>query len=405
MENFKTDSLRAFRIEAERKICYRPGMIKLISVFLTLLCIMPAPAAESTEPAAFNQQSITRLEGLLSISSPSGHEKAIQQFWLKHVAPKGDSQGSDAMGNVWVTFKSPDPKAPDLLIDAHVDEVGVQITEITPNGFLRVSAIGMPHFDATLCNMYQFMGSKGIVKGFAGASPAWWLMRDHPAAKNAELLFDVGAASADEAKAMGLAVGQIGTPATKPELLHKNRLMAHGLDCRINTFILMELADYLAKNKKDLKFNVTLLSSTQEEVGLLGGMVYCARFRPQLAIVIDTVLDTCQLTDNGGTTARDLNLTEQVMGKGPVVFTHNKIFDAQLTGQLMRLAEKNAIPVQEDPAFPPGMANFVPVKMNGGRAAFFGPAIRGMHSPREMCDLNDVKGVLDILKKFVTTEL
>ncbi len=380
-------------------------MIKLISVVLTLLCLMQAPASGSAEPTAFNQQAMTTLKDLLSISSPSGHEKAIQQFWLKHVAPKGDSQGSDSMGNVWVTFKSPDPKAPDLLIDAHIDEVGVQITEITPNGFLRVSAIGMPHFEATLCNMYQFMGTKGIVKGFAGASPAWWLMRDHPAAQKAELLFDVGAANADEAKAMGLAVGQIGTPATKPELLHKNRLMAHGLDCRINTFILIKLADYLAKNKKDLKYNVTLLSSTQEEVGLLGGMVYCAQHHPQLAIVIDTVLDTCQLIDNKSITPKEMNLTEQVMGKGPVVFTNNKIFDAQLTGQLMRLAEKNAIPVQEDPTFPPGMANFVPVKMNGGRAAFFGPAIRGMHSPREMVDLRDVKGVLEILKKFVMTEL
>ena len=43
--------------------------------------------------------------------------------------------------------------------------------------------------------------------------------------------------------------------------------MAHGLDCRLNSFMLMELASFLSRHKKDLKYHVTLLSSSQEEQG------------------------------------------------------------------------------------------------------------------------------------------
>lgn len=49
---------------------------------------------------------------------------------------------------------------------------------------------------------------------------------------------------------MGLSVGRRGVPSTKPELLHGTRLMAHGLDCRLNSFMLMELASFLSRHKK-----------------------------------------------------------------------------------------------------------------------------------------------------------
>ncbi len=379
-------------------------MIKVRYFLFALLCFNLA-AAEPAESPAFDGAAMKRMEGLLSIPSPSKQEHAFQEYWLKHVSPKADSQGKDEMGNVWVTFKSEDPNARDLLIDAHADEVGVQIAGVTDNGFLRVRPVGYPLDAAMLCNMYQFMGDKGPVKAFAGPSPAWWLMRNSNIAQNSEILFDVGAANPQEVVAMGLKIGHYGTPATRPEILRNNRLMAHGLDCRLNTFILMELADFLANNKKSLKYNVTLLSSVQEEIGLRGGMFYCNKHKPQLAIIIDTVIDTCQLADTRGINIKETDITELTMGKGPVIYSNNMIFDAQLTGQLKRAADKTNTPYQEDPVFPPGLANFAPVKANNGRACLIGPAIRCMHSPREMCDLKDAKGVLEIIKTFVTMEL
>lgn len=201
---------------------------------------------------------------------------------------------------------------------------------------------------------------------------------------------------------MGLSTGQRGVPATRPELLHGSRLMVHGLDCRLNSFMLVELASFLSQHQKDLKYHVTLLSSSQEEIGLIGATAYCEKNRPRLAIVIDCTLDTVQLDD---LPSREENgrLTRQAMGKGAVIFTHDKIFYQPITEQLLQLAEEHGIPLQKDATFPPGMANFVPVKLYGGQAAFLGPPIRYMHSPRELADLKDVKATLDLLGHFLCT--
>lgn len=367
-------------------------------LLLPLLCLNLCMAAVPELP--FSKQSMERLTALLSIPSSSGAEGPIQQFWLKHVAPLADSSGTDAHQNAWATFRCPDPDAPELLIDAHADEVGFAIAEITPSGFLKVKPVGFPDLQAVLSCPYLFEGEHGPVTALAGSAPGWWLNPVSRPTETEYLLFDVGASSAEEARGMGLKPGQRGVPATSPELLKGTRLMAHGLDCRFNSFLLMELASFLSAHKNDLKYHVTLLSSTQEEIGLVGATAYCDKNRPRLAIVIDCTLDTVQLNDLPPH-EEDGRLTRQAMGKGPVIFTHDKVFHQPVTAQLLQLAEKHRIPVQKDATFPPGMANFVPVRLYGGHAAFLGPPIRYMHSPRELGDLKDVKATLDLLGRFL----
>lgn len=218
----------------------------LLPLLLFNLCVASMP---ETQPP-FSGQSMERLASLLDISSTSGAEAPLQQFWLKHVAPLADSSGTDAHQNAWATFRSPDPDAPELLIDAHADEVGVVIADITPSGFLKVRPVGFPDFQSMLSCPYRFDGEHGPVTAFAGAVPGWWLNREPLPAGGEYILFDAGVSSAEEAREMGLSVGRRGVPSTKPELLHGTRLMAHGLDCRLNSFMLMELASFLSRHKK-----------------------------------------------------------------------------------------------------------------------------------------------------------
>lgn len=371
-------------------------------LLLPLLFLNFCLASDPETQPPFTGQSMERLTSLLDIPSASGAEAPLQQFWLKHVAPLADSSGTDAHQNAWATFRSPDPDAPELLIDSHADEVGVVIADITPSGFLKVKPVGCPDFQSLLSCPYRFDGAHGPVTAFAGTAPAWWLNRTPLPPGEEDILFDAGASSAEEARKMGLGIGQRGVPATKPQLLHGTRLMAHGLDCRLNSFMLMELASFLSNHKKDLKYHVTLLSSSQEEIGLVGATAYCDRNRPKLAIVIDCTVDTVQLNDLPPRTENG-RLSRQNMGNGPVIFTHDKVFYQPITSQLLQLAKDHRIPFQKDAAFPPGMANFVPVKLYGGQAALLGPPIRYMHSPRELADLKDVKATLDLLSCFLCT--
>lgn len=85
----------------------------LLPLLLFNLCVASMP---ETQPP-FSGQSMERLASLLDIPSTSGAEAPLQQFWLKHVAPLADSSGTDAHQNAWATFRSPDPDAPELLIE------------------------------------------------------------------------------------------------------------------------------------------------------------------------------------------------------------------------------------------------------------------------------------------------
>ena len=49
---------------------------------------------------------------------------------------------TDALGNIWGVLSSADEKAPVLLLEAHMDEIGFIVTDITSDGFLRVHACG-----------------------------------------------------------------------------------------------------------------------------------------------------------------------------------------------------------------------------------------------------------------------
>lgn len=347
-----------------------------------------------------SEESWKKLEGLLSLPSASGNEDKAQAYWLECVRCGADEVGRDDFKNTWVIFKSKRENAVDLLIDAHVDEVGYQISEITPEGMIKVKGVGFPDAIGTLGAEYVFFGAKGEVKAISGRKPSWWRTKRESIPLPNEVLFDVGAANDAEVRELGLRVGDVGVPTTKPELINGKRLVAHGLDCRLNVYVLMELAKFLAINKDKIYYNVTLLSSTQEEVGLVGCYAYCEKKMPKKAIVLDCVIDTVPNLYNKVKANLGAHL---VMGQGPVLYTHPNFFSTCISNELKQVAKNINLKYQEDAGSPPGLANFVPVKYFGGEAGLVGPAIRYMHSPREVADLKDVQDIVSLLKAYLTT--
>jgi len=80
------------------------------------------------------------LENLLSTPSPSGYEPAAQQIWCEYARKYADEVRTDAYGNA-VAILNPkgDPK---LMLDGHVDEIGLMIKHIDDKGFIYFQRIG-----------------------------------------------------------------------------------------------------------------------------------------------------------------------------------------------------------------------------------------------------------------------
>ncbi len=80
-----------------------------------------------------------RLETLTRAHGVSGDESAIRAAIRQAAEPYADDITEDALGNLIVHQKGAGKK---IMLAAHMDSVGVIVTHIEQNGFLRFGAIG-----------------------------------------------------------------------------------------------------------------------------------------------------------------------------------------------------------------------------------------------------------------------
>ena len=85
---------------------------------------------------------VEELDYLTGIPAVSGMEDRMVAEMVKRFTPLADEVEVDNLGNVTATFRGTEENAPKLLIFAHVDEVGLMVTKVEPNGFLRFDRIG-----------------------------------------------------------------------------------------------------------------------------------------------------------------------------------------------------------------------------------------------------------------------
>ena len=78
---------------------------------------------------------------ILNTPSPSGFESEGQKVWMSYVGRFADSVENDAYGTAWATLNGRDP-AIRLMLEAHADEIGFMIQNITDEGILFLNRIG-----------------------------------------------------------------------------------------------------------------------------------------------------------------------------------------------------------------------------------------------------------------------
>ena len=79
---------------------------------------------------------------LLNIPAPSGHEDALAAFLVRRLGEWGYSGVVDSAGNVVVRIGGEREGAPLVCLAAHIDEIGMVITGIEPDGNLHVTRSG-----------------------------------------------------------------------------------------------------------------------------------------------------------------------------------------------------------------------------------------------------------------------
>lgn len=223
------------------------------------------------------------LQQLTQLPGVSGRESAVRRFISQQVAPYADDVKTDTLGNLIVLKKGTSDK--NLLLAAHMDEVGLMIHYIGPDGFLRFVPVGGIDPRTLLAQRVTVHTSGGEdLLGVIGTRPAHVTTEAErgKAVPMGDLFIDVGLTGAEAAAR--IQPGDFATLRRPYEEFGSGRLTAKALDNRSGVFVLLELLKAL----KNPFYNVYAVFTVQEEVGLRGAGTAAYGIEAHLALALDT---------------------------------------------------------------------------------------------------------------------
>ena len=337
------------------------------------------------------------LINLLNTASPTGFELPGLRKWAAYVKPFADRVENDAYGTAWATLQAPEG-GKRIMLEAHADEIGYIVKQITKEGFLRIDRIGGSDTATARGRRLQILGDKGPVRGLIGNTAIHLRkdVHDEKAPKIHELYVDVGASSPEDVKALGLRVGHPAVYSDTAEELGQHYLVSRALDNRVGGFILSQVVANLSKQRDRLHSTVHAVNAVQEEIGGHGAKMVSHRLRPDVCIV----LDVTHATDTPGIDQAQHG--EVKLGCGPSV-THGTCNHPVVVARLLEVAEKLDIPIQHESSsrYSGTDTDVIFHSRDGIPSALISLPLRYMHSVVEMTDLRDVDRIVELLTAFV----
>ncbi len=331
------------------------------------------------------------LEKLCNSSGISGHEDEIRALMKKELSKYGDTE-VDKFGNVICSKGSGSPK---IMLAAHMDEIGLLVKHIDEKGFIRFIGMGGIDDETLPAIKIKILTETGEIPGIVGFKPPH-LKKDEEAKKKIkleEMYIDTGL-SAEEVKKKV----QIGDPVVFDSNFIDlgDNVIGKALDNRAGCLVLIEVM----KQLRDFKGTVYAVATAQEEIGLKGARTSAFKINPDFALAIDVSI-------SGDTP--DINETETdiKMGGGPCITVvessgRGLVPSPQVKKHLIKCAKDAGIPYQLE-ATKGGMTDAAIIYMTneGIRTGGVSVPTRYIHSPNSICNMKDLKSVIDLTVKFL----
>jgi endoglucanase len=319
------------------------------------------------------------LKQLTETFGPSGYEDDVRKLVRAEVKPLADEVKVDALGNL-IARKKPSNPSKDtkkIMIAAHMDEIGLIVSHVDDNGFVRFSSIGGVFGRYVLGGRVKFLnGAHGVI-GYDRLEK----MNELPPLD--KVYIDVGATSK---KNCPVKVGDVAA-FDRPFAELGNRLIAKSMDDRVGVLVAIETLRALKSTPHDVYFVFT----TQEEVGVRGATTSAFGIDPDLGIAIDVT---------AAADTPDALKMEMALGRGPCVKIRDAgaISDPRVVQWMIRAAEKNKIPYQREVLLFGGTdARAIQLSRAGVPAGCLSIPTRYVHSPSEMVDYADVQNSVKLL--------
>lgn len=332
---------------------------------------------------------IELLEKLSNAFGVSGDEREIRNILKEELKGYVESFNVDKLGNL-IALKGMNKPGPKVMLNAHMDEVGLIIRKIDDKGFLFFKKIGGID-DRVLLGKRVLVGEKKI-KGVIGAKAIHLQSKEErEMTVNAKSLYiDIGAKNKEEAEAEA-PIGSLVSFDTEFTEIAPNRFLGKAFDDRIGCCIVSDLM------KQQYNFPIIGLFTVQEEIGLRGASVGAYMYNPDISITIE------------GTISADLpNIKEHLrvsrLGFGPVITIKDKsvITDEKMRAKLIAIAKKRNIPYQFKQVIAGGTdSSKIQLTKGGIKVLVVAVPCRYIHSPVSLFYKEDYENTVNLIHEFL----
>jgi putative aminopeptidase FrvX len=352
------------------------------------------------------------LKRLSDSFGPSGFEREPTRMVREYVAKYSDDIQTDNLGSLLFTKKGRSDR-PVVLIPAHIDEVGFIVTSVNELGYVTFNPLGDWFHQVLLGQRVKVRTSRGMVLGVVAAKPPHLLPPEEreKVVSQDRMFIDVGASNLDEAKAMGIRVGDPVVPDSSYSTIDKkvfsdgrkrgSDVIAIGkaFDNRSGAFIAAEVVRVLKESNINHPNTVVGAATTQEEIGLRGARTTAYIVKPDVCLTVD-----CDLAgDVPGIDAKDAP-TKMGLGPSITVYDPSMIPNQGLLKLVLRVADKAGIPYQLSHTGGDGGetdAGVVHMANAGCPTIVIGVTVRHIHAHAGMMSLKDVENTVRLLVEII----
>ncbi len=318
-----------------------------------------------------------------------GYENQRADFLKTEFEKYCDEVTIDTLGNVIALKKGEVKDKGKIMYVAHVDEIGLMVTDIDDKGLLSFTNMGGVDQRVLVAQEVRVMGKEEVL-GVIGTKPPHLTTPEE--SKKATLMKDLRidtGYSVEKVKEL-VSVGDVAVVRRKPVELLNDRIASNALDDIVGVGAMYETMKKLQGLKHDV--DVYFVASAQEEIGAVGALAVARKIQPDIAMAVDVEF------------AKTPELSNVIveLGKGPVIAicptNHRQIFKGH-----KKVAKENNIPYQV--VVVPGAggtdANNLEMAHYDIAVADLGIPLRYMHTSVEVVDLKDVTQLSRLMTTFV----
>ena len=339
------------------------------------------------------------LAELSNAAGPSGFEGPVRAVVRRELEPLADALETDGLGSLMARL-GPEERRPRVMLTAHMDELGLMVRRITPEGYVKFQTLGGWLDQALINQRWIIQTHLGPVPGITGIKTVHVM---EPEARQklftrGDMFIDIGARDKDDAEQrLGVRPGDPVSPdSTFARLAGGDLYLGKAWDDRVGLGVMIEVMRALHE-QPPAAATTFAVATVQEEVGLRGAETSAYAIGPDIGINLESGV----AGDYPGITPDE---AQEHLGGGPSLFLHDSSMlpNLRLRDFVVEVAGSLGIPVQFNVLTGYGQDGAAMQRSRGGAPAInIAVPTRYLHSHNGLIARSDVDAAIRLVTEVV----